>query len=173
MGNDAGEPMRNAAAGLSGHISTLARWFAGAGLVLMTLIIAWQVFARYVLNASPAWAEQAALLLMIWYVIFAAAAGVREGFHIRIGVFANAFPGKVKRVIDIAAQAVVGLFGIAMVIWGTELTIATWAHVIPTLNLPRGMAYLPMPLAGLLIAGFALEHIVATLRHREVEKSWR
>ncbi|HWM28732.1 MAG TPA: TRAP transporter small permease subunit, partial [Woeseiaceae bacterium] len=64
--------------GLSAGISRSAQWFAGIGLLLMTLIIGWQVFARYVLNDSPAWAEQAALLLMIWYVMFAAAAGVRE-----------------------------------------------------------------------------------------------
>jgi hypothetical protein len=49
-----------------------------AGLVLMTAIIGWQVFGRFVLGSSPSWAEQAALILMIWYVFFAAAAGVRE-----------------------------------------------------------------------------------------------
>jgi TRAP-type C4-dicarboxylate transport system permease small subunit len=160
------------ASGLSARISTFSRWFAGAGLLLMTLIIAWQVFARYVLNASPAWAEQAALLLMIWYVMFAAAAGVREGFHIRISVFANALPAAARRAVEVFAHAVVGLFGMAMLIWGTELTIATWSHVIPTLNLPRGVAYLPIPLSGLLIAGFAAEAIVASLRNREVSKTW-
>ena len=77
-------------AGISARISRYTRWFACAVLMVMTAIIGWQVFARYVLNASPAWAEQAALLLMIWYVLFAAAAGVREGFHIRIGVFETA-----------------------------------------------------------------------------------
>ena len=50
---------------------------AAVGLVLMTLIIGWQVFGRYVLNSSPSWSEQASLALMIWYVSLAAAAGVR------------------------------------------------------------------------------------------------
>jgi TRAP-type C4-dicarboxylate transport system permease small subunit len=157
---------------LSAGISGFARWFAGGGLLLMTLIIAWQVFARYVLNASTAWAEQAALLLMIWYVMFAAAAGVREGFHIRIGVFASALPDRARRFTDIVAHGVVGIFGIAMVIWGTELTIATWPHAIPTLGLPRGVAYLPIPLSGLLIAGFAFEKILARSRNREVSQTW-
>jgi TRAP-type C4-dicarboxylate transport system permease small subunit len=48
-----------------------------AGLLLMTAIVGWQVFGRYVLNSSPSWSEQAALTLMIWYVSFGAAAGVR------------------------------------------------------------------------------------------------
>jgi len=38
------------------------------GLILMTLIVGWQVFGRYVLNQSPDWSEQAALALMIWYI---------------------------------------------------------------------------------------------------------
>ena len=67
--------MSDTSAKLSEKTSEIAKWSAGAGLLLMTGIVAWQVFARYVLNASPAWAEQAALLLMIWYVFFAAAAG--------------------------------------------------------------------------------------------------
>ena len=69
---------------------------AAIGLVAMTLIAGWQVFGRYVLNSSPSWSEQAALTLMIWYVSLAAAAGVREGFHIRIAAVENAVGAKTR-----------------------------------------------------------------------------
>ncbi len=159
-------------AGLSARISRCTRWFACIGLIVMTAIIGWQVFARYVLNASPAWAEQAALLLMIWYVMLAAAAGVREGFHIRIGVFESALAPAAQKWVRTAGYILVGLFGLAMVIWGTELTLATWSHDIPTLGLPRGMAYIPMPLSGALILAFSIEHAVALWRAREVKGTW-
>lgn len=159
-------------AGASLAVSRAARWFANAGLIVMSAIIGWQVFARYVLNASPAWAEQAALLLMIWYVLFAAAAGVREQFHIRITVFADALPEGGRKAAALAAHSAVALFGAAMVWWGSELVHATWSHVIPTLGLPRGMAYLPIPAAGLLIVAFSLEHVIAVLGNREVVKGW-
>jgi len=164
--------MKRAGRDVSAHVSNVARWFSGFGLLLMTAIIAWQVFARYVLNDSPAWSEQAALLLMIWYVMFAAAAGVREGFHIRIGVFADALPGKAGKAIRILAHSIVGFFGAGMAIWGTELTLATWSHVIPALALPRGVAYIPIALSGLLILGFSIERIVAEAKDREVQKTW-
>jgi TRAP-type C4-dicarboxylate transport system permease small subunit len=157
---------------LSAWISQFARWFAGAGLIVMTLIIAWQVFARYVLNASPSWAEQAALLLMIWYVMFAAAAGVREGFHIRIAVVEDALSGKAQRFVRLLAHTSVALFGVAMTVWGCELTAATWEHVIPTLGLPRGVAYIPIPVAGVLIFLFSVEHIIALMRKSEVGATW-
>ena len=157
---------------LSENASVFVKWFAGFGLMLMTAIIAWQVFARYVLNASPAWGEQAALLLMIWYVMFAAAAGVREGFHIRIAVFAENLPQKPKRFIHLITHAIVGLFGLAMVWWGIELVREVWHHVIPTLGLSRGIAYIPIPISGLLILGFSIEHVIADIRAREVSKLW-
>lgn len=165
-------PMRSRVARASYLISLVTRWFANAGLMVMTAIIAWQVFARYVLNASPAWAEQAALLLMIWYVMLAAAAGVREGFHIRIRVFADALPEPLRQIAAITAHAVVGLFGLAMAFWGSELVAATWQHAIPTVALPRGVAYIPIAIAGVLIACFSLEHIAAVLRNREVPPAW-
>lgn len=152
--------------------SRIVRWCAGAGLLLITAIIAWQVFARYVLNASPAWAEQAALLLMIWYVLLAAAAGVREGFHIRIAVFADALPPRARRAIVILMHALVGAFGLAMAWFGAELARETWQHVIPTLGISRGFAYVPISIAGVLIAAWSVEHVVAVIRGTEIEGQW-
>lgn len=146
-----------------------------AGLVLMTAIVGWQVFGRYILNSSPSWSEQASLTLMIWYVAFAAAAGVREGFHIRITVIEDIAPKKVKRVMRLAADLVVAGCGVAMAIWGTELVVKTWSHVIPSLGLPRGMAYLGLPIAGALIALFSLERLLEEAKGRKVpeeESRW-
>lgn len=133
---------------------------AAAGLALMTAIIGWQVFGRYVLNSSPSWSEQAALTLMIWYVSFAAAAGVREGFHIRIVALESAAPQGVRRIMRIVSNLVVAGCGVAMLIWGGDLVLRTWGHVIPSLGLPRGLAYLGMPVAGLLIVLFSLERVL-------------
>lgn len=135
-----------------------------AGLVLMTAIIGWQVFGRYIMGSSPAWAEQAALILMIWYVFFAAAAGVREGFHIRILALQSAVPPRAARAMRLLAHLVVGACGIALAVWGTELVARTWTHVIPTLALSRGFAYLPLPLSGALIALFVAELIAEDAR---------
>jgi len=164
--------MSNVLSAASVKVSLFAKWFAGVGLLLMTAIIAWQVFARYVLNASPAWAEQAALLLMIWYVFFAAAAGVREGFHIRIVIFADSLPQKPRHIVIVVGHAVVLAFGVAMAYWGAQLAQETWGHVIPTLGISRGYAYIPISISGLLIAGFAIEQMIAELRASEVEKLW-
>jgi TRAP-type C4-dicarboxylate transport system permease small subunit len=133
------------------------------GLVLMTAIVGWQVFGRYVLNSTPSWSEQAALTLMIWYVSLAAAAGVRQGFHIRIVALEEAVPPSVRKIMQVASNTVVGACGVAMLIWGGELVMRTWSHVIPSLGISRGLAYLGLPIAGALMALFAFERTLEVL----------
>lgn len=133
---------------------------AAFGLVLMTVIVGWQVFGRYVLNSTPSWSEQAALTLMIWYVALAAAAGVRQGFHIRIVALEEAVSPSVRKWMQIISNSIVGLCGAAMFLWGGELVLRTWSHVVPSLGIPRGLTYLALPLSGALMALFALEQVL-------------
>lgn len=130
------------------------------GLLAMTFIIGWQVFGRFVLNSSPSWSEQTALTLMIWFVFLAGAAGVREGFHIRIIAVERSLTKSRQKRLRIVSNIVVGFCGLAMLWWGGELVIRTWSHTIPSLGLPRGMAYLGIPISGALIALFSLERIL-------------
>jgi len=130
------------------------------GLLLMTAIIGWQVYGRYVLNQSPDWSEQSALVLMIWYVCFASAAGVKEGFHIRIVAFENAASAKIAFVMRCISNLVICACGLAMAIWGTELVIGTWTHIVPTLGISRGAVYLALPISGFFIAFFSLEKLI-------------
>jgi TRAP-type C4-dicarboxylate transport system permease small subunit len=129
-------------------------------LLMMTFIVGWQVFGRYVLGSSPSWAEQSALTLMIWFIFLGGAAGVRDGFHIRIIAVENMVSQPKGKKMRIMSNAIVGLCGIAMLWWGGELVIRTWSHVIPSLGIPRGMAYLAIPIAGALTALFSLERIL-------------
>lgn len=138
-------------------------WLGAIGLLMMTAIVGYQVFGRYVLQSSPSWSEQLSLTLMIWYVAFGAAAGVREGFHIRIVALENAVPHAISKGMRIASDTIVGICGVAMLIGGFILVSKTWSHVIPSLGIPRGLAYTGLPIAGTLIALFALERVMETL----------
>jgi TRAP-type C4-dicarboxylate transport system permease small subunit len=152
--------------------SRAALYISFAGLIGMTVIISWQVFARYVLHAAPSWTEQASLLLMLWFILFAAAAGVREGFHIRLTLLEDALPDNRKRILRLFCHGVVLFFGAAMAWSGAGLVFETWSHTIPTLGLPRGLAYLPIAIAGALIVVYTVERIILETRGGEAERIW-
>jgi len=157
---------------LSALLSRAALVVSAIGLIGMTLIIGWQVFARYILNAAPAWTEQGALYLMLWFILFAAAAGVREGFHIRISILSQSLRGPAATGLNVLCHLIVGVFGAFMAWSGAGLVAETWQHTIPTLGLPRGSAYIPIAVAGGLIVFFALEQVIAELRGKEVKALW-
>lgn len=142
---------------------TVSRWligFGAAGLLAMTAIVGWQVFGRFILDASPSWTEQASLILMIWYVMFAAAAGVHEGFHIRIALLEEKLGERAKPILRLVAL-VVALLGLVLLVYGLQLCWLVRGNVVPSLGISRSVAYIPLPVSGLLMALFALPQIIS------------
>ena len=142
---------------------TVSDWlvrFGALGLVVMTAIVGWQVFGRFVLDSSPSWTEQASLVLMIWYVMFAAAAGVYEGFHIRIALIEERF-GERARGLRRVVAAIVALMGLVLLVYGLQLCWQVRGNVIPSLGISRAVAYVPLPVSGLLMAIFALGRMIS------------
>ena len=59
---------------------------AGVCLVVITIIIPWGVFTRYVLNSAASWPEPMAILLMIVLSFMSAVVCYREYLHIGVGI---------------------------------------------------------------------------------------
>lgn len=106
---------------------------------------------------------------MIWYVSLAAAAGVRQGFHIRIVALEDAVSPGLRRGMQVVSNSLIGLCGVAMFVWGGELVLRTWSHVVPSLGIPRGLTYLALPISGALMALFAFEQVLERLGFRAPE----
>jgi|GEM_PF-49004 TRAP-type C4-dicarboxylate transport system permease small subunit len=142
-------------------LNTLALYVAGIGLVVMTAIVAWQVFCRYVLNDSPSWTEPGAVILMSWFIFLGAAVGVRENNHMGFDVLLYVLPPAAKKWLRMVSDVVILLFGISMVWFGMSLVQLTLATTMPALGISGAWDYVPVVGGGVLIALFALERIVA------------
>ncbi len=154
------------------RLATIVSKIAAAGLLLMTLVIAWQVFGRYVLNDSPAWSESAALVIMLYFVLLAAAVGVYEQFHLGLRLFVSKLPVGWKRPVYVIDQLLVMTFGVAMAWNGMRLIDYTSSHVIPTLGISRSVAYWPFVACGGLIVLFALVRCAVVVRDKGATDPW-
>src|ERR1041384_4354472 len=103
------------------RVNTAALYLAGIGLVLMTIIVAWQVFCRYVLNDSPSWTEPGAVMLMSWFIFLGAAVGVRENNHMGFDVLLYVMPPSAKKWLRMISDIVILAFGIGMIWYGGSL----------------------------------------------------
>ena len=133
---------------------------ASSALVLISAVIPWAVYTRYVLNRAASWPEPMAVLLTIVLTFFGAAACYRNRLHMNVSFFVAMLPPRLRRVVDLIAELLVGLFALFMVIWGVKLVEATWHNTIadfPALSV--GVTYLPIPLGGAILLLFVIEHV--------------
>ena len=72
-------------------------WLAGSALVLISAVIPWAVYTRYVLNSAASWPEPTAVLLTIVLTFFGAAACYRLGTHMNVTVAVDVLPPRARR----------------------------------------------------------------------------
>ena len=144
---------------LLSRLNTAALYIAGTGLVVMTAIVAWQVFCRYVLNDSPSWTEAGAVILMSWFIFLGAAVGVRENNHMGFDVLLYVLPPTGKKWLRMISDIVIFAFGLGMIWYGGTLIKLTWNTTLPALGISGAWDYVPLIGGGVLIALFSLERI--------------
>ncbi|WP_226467752.1 TRAP transporter small permease [Luteimonas panaciterrae] len=143
------------------HLARLATWIAGGALLAMAAVQAWQVFARYVLNASPDWTEPVALLLLNTAMMFGAAVGVRAESHFGFFIARQAAPPRIGRVMHALSRVIVAATGALLAWWGARLTADSWEVPMAGARIPEGTFYLPLCIGGVLIAVFASHRLFA------------
>jgi TRAP-type C4-dicarboxylate transport system permease small subunit len=144
-------------------------------LVLISAVIPWAVFTRYVLNSAASWPEPLAVLLTIVVTFIGAAAGYRLNLHMNVAFFANQLPARFRNLLDLAVQMLMALIAIFMIVWGSRLVEVTWHNTIADFPfLSVGVTYLPIPIGGVCLLLFIIERIFLGVppdpigQHREV-----
>jgi TRAP-type C4-dicarboxylate transport system permease small subunit len=134
---------------------------AGSALVLISLVVPWGVYTRYVLDSASSWPEPMAVLLSIVLTFFGAAVCYRSGVHMRVTVVRDLLPDGARRAIDLVAESLMIVIGLFMVIWGGRLVAATWQQVIAEFPfLSVGVTYLPIPIGGAVTLLFIVERLL-------------
>jgi TRAP-type C4-dicarboxylate transport system permease small subunit len=134
---------------------------AGVALVLISAVIPWAVYTRYVLNSAASWPEPMAVLLTIVLTFFGAAACYRLGLHMNVTVGVDMLPARVRRITDLAVELLMAIISVFMVIFGLGLMQATWYNTIADFPfLSVGLTYLPIPCGGAITLLFIIEHLI-------------
>lgn len=148
-------------------LAAICKVMTGIALVVLTVTFGWLVFGRYVLNETPTWVEQTALLLVMLIAFLGAAVGVHEHTHLSVTLLRTAVPRWLRNILLFLSDLIMGGFGFAMVWFGTTLTVFKWGSDIPLIQMPEGLRSLPLAVGGGLIVLFSVGHILRMLRGRD------
>ena len=133
---------------------------SAVAMVIMTLIIPYGVFTRYVLNSASAWPEPLAVLLMIVFSFLGGAACYRANSHISVRFLVEALPDSARKaLLWLVDLCMIGIC-MFMLIYGVQLAQKVWYQVVgefPFLSV--GITYLPIPLSAVITLLFIVEKI--------------
>lgn len=134
---------------------------AGGALVLISTVIPYGVFTRYVLNSAASWPEPAAILMAIVLTFIGAAACYRARMHIRVTVAVNLLPPVGQAIVNLLAEGVMAAMCVFMTVWGERLVATTWYQSIAEFpSLSVGVTYLPIPIGGVVTLLFIVERVL-------------
>ena len=134
---------------------------AGSCLVIITLIIPYGVFCRYVLNSAASWPEPLAVLLMIVLSFLSAVVCYREYLHIGVGVLPAFLNEPAKSYLGWFLEISILATNLFMLWWGIRLVQTTWYQAIPEFPIVWvGLAYMPIPIGGALTSLLVIERFL-------------
>ncbi len=141
-------------------LAQAATALASVMIVALILIFGWLVYGRYVLNETPTWVEQVALLLVVWITFLGAAVGVRRGTHLSVDFIREAAPGPLRSGAHFICILALIFFGVMLAWQGFVMFERTAQRVVPLLGISEGWRAIPVSLGGAMITLFALDHLI-------------
>ncbi len=128
---------------------------------VMSLIITYGVFTRYVLGTGSFWPEPISIFLMIQFTFYGAVACYRTDHHIGVALLSTLLPEKLKIAQEYLIHLLMLGVSVFMVFYGIELVKVTLFQSYPEFEYIKvGVAYSPIPIGGAVMFLFAIEKLI-------------
>ena len=133
---------------------------ACAALVVVSAIIPWAVYTRYVLNSTASWPEPLAVLLTVGITFIGAANCYRQRIHMNMTVGTDLLPPRWRAASAVISELLMGVMALFMLIWGMKLALTTWGNSVDEFPwLSVGVTYLPIAVSGAMMFLFVVERL--------------
>jgi len=120
---------------------------AGALLVVVMIVTAYNVINRYVFELSAAWAPELAGFIFTWVVFLGASAAARRGMHVSIDLVVDRLGPRARRWTILAGEIILICF-YAYTAWlAIRITASSYTRVSPVMHVPYSYVYASVVLA--------------------------
>lgn len=136
---------------LADYINKGVGWLLFAMLAIMSILIFWQVFARFVIGDSLTFSEEASRFLMIWLTLLGAAYAIREGSLIAIDLLQSKLTGTAGQTVKVLMSVISCIFYVILIIYGFMMAQSVSFQTAPTTGLSMFWPMLALPAGGILM----------------------
>lgn len=140
-------------------------------LGVLTVVVSYQVFGRYVPFIPRAiWTEEISRLCLEWLVFLGAAIAIRRNEHFVIDVIPARFEARFRKPVQLVILFFVALASVAIIVGGLNFAETGTGRTSTTSGIQLVWAFAAMPVSGLCMLAFVVELAVRTLRGESVEQ---
>ncbi|WP_163468704.1 TRAP transporter small permease [Fusobacterium sp. IOR10] len=127
---------------------------------LMTILVTWQVFIRYIFNKPNAYTEQISQYLFVWLVLYGSAYVFGKREHMQISFLRDKSPKWLKNKIDIFQEIIIMIFTFTVMVYGGYYSSLTQMNQVDAaLQIPIGIIYSAIPISGLFVIFYSVYNI--------------
>ncbi|MDM5228308.1 TRAP transporter small permease [Cytobacillus sp. NJ13] len=120
-------------------------------MAFMTIIIFWQVVARYVVGSSLAWSEELSRFLMILMIMIGSSLALRENQLISVEIVPEVMRGRAKKWLTVLVHLISIVFYIVIIAFGWKVAQSFGNQIAPGTGISMFFIYLSLPLGGVLL----------------------
>lgn len=147
--------------GIKKTMNTILSYVTAFFLIVMTVLVVWQVFTRYILNDPSIFTEELVRFILIWTSFLGAAYAFGTRQHMALIFLKESSKGMSKKLICTFIDLVVLILAALVLIKG-GYNLASGAMTIktPILGIPRGLVYMIGPISGGIIVIYQIINII-------------
>jgi len=137
----------------------------GIGLS-MALLVATQVFCRYVLNTSLFWSEEFARYMLVWLSFLGATVAYYRHLHPGVDTLTSRLSASKRRLTQLFVHVITIALGVVMMVSGTQFAWFVRLQVSPALSIPKWIILIIIPFCGVLFCIYALLFFLKTFQQK-------
>ena len=134
-------------------------------LTIMTIMIVYQVIARYVFNNPSAISEALAQFLFVWMIMFGSAYVYGSREHLTIDLLKDKFPAGLNMVVELVTNLCLFAFILVVcVIGGWKYTTGQVKRIDASLHISMSILYASVPFTGVITLFYAIYNAARSIR---------
>jgi len=123
----------------------IVNWALAVLMAAMVVVIAAQVWYRFVMNDPLDWSEEMGRYLFVWISFMGAAAGVRYQVHLGIDLIHKLFAPETYRYVIIFVNLFIQIFLAALIFWGFKILEVIRYQSSPSMGISMVYPYMAVP----------------------------
>ena len=134
----------------------------GAGMAIITILVALQVIFRYVIGNSLSWSEEFARYVEVWVVYLGSAYAFGKGQHISMDILHHILPVKGIWILDKINSCLCLFFACFCLVYSYKFMVTERSQLMASVRVPKNVAYAALFVGMILMIFYSLVVIFKT-----------